>query len=219
MEKRSAPHGSERLSVQTLNGMWNGETVFRVTWSKKWSFIIFLTQLTLPQIHAFHFLKHTHEFSVISLSESYYFFLTSSGKYPRLNTWDFQESETSITSKNPYLRHLHIREKQYSDVCMFSRCQRIRMAHQQDTLCTWRRCLKCAESLSCVWLFVTPRTVAPQVPLPMEFSRQDCWSGYPFPSPGDLPNPGTEFFTRADSLPAKPQGKPKNTGVGSLTLL
>ena len=53
----------------------------------------------------------------------------------------------------------------------------------------------------------------------MEFSRPEYWSGYPFPSPGDLPNPGTEFFTRADSLPAKPQGKPKNTGVGSLSAL
>ena len=44
----------------------------------------------------------------------------------------------------------------------------------------------------------------------------------PFPSPGDLPSPGTEprFPTlQADSLPAKLQGKPKNTGVGSLSLL
>ena len=43
-----------------------------------------------------------------------------------------------------------------------------------------------------------------------------------FPSPGDLPNPGIEPRTpalQADSLPAEPQGKPKNTGVGSLSLL
>ena len=38
--------------------------------------------------------------------------------------------------------------------------------------------------------FVTPWTVARQVPLPMGFSRQEYWSGLPFPSPGDLPNPG-----------------------------
>ena len=46
--------------------------------------------------------------------------------------------------------------------------------------------------------------------------------GQPFPSPGDLPNPGIEprFPTlQAGSLPAEPQGKPKNTGVGSLSLL
>ena len=56
----------------------------------------------------------------------------------------------------------------------------------------------------------------------MEFSRPEYWSGQPFPSPGDLPNPGIKPrspSSRADSLPAEPQGKPKNTGVGSLSLL
>ena len=43
--------------------------------------------------------------------------------------------------------------------------------------------------LSCVWLFVTPWTVAHHAPLSMEFSRQEYWSGLPFPTPGDLPNP------------------------------
>ena len=38
----------------------------------------------------------------------------------------------------------------------------------------------------------TPRTAARQAPLSMEFSRQEYWSGLPFPSPGDLPNPGIE---------------------------
>ena len=56
----------------------------------------------------------------------------------------------------------------------------------------------------------------------MDFSRPECWSGSPFPSPGDLPNPGTEPRSPAlqvDSLSAEPQGKPKNIGVGSLSLL
>ena len=47
-------------------------------------------------------------------------------------------------------------------------------------------------------------------------------SGNPFPSPGDLPNPGIKPRSpalQADSLPAEPQGKPKNTGVGSLSML
>ena len=39
---------------------------------------------------------------------------------------------------------------------------------------------------------VTPWTVAPQAPLSMEFSRQEYWRGLPFPSPGDLPDPGIE---------------------------
>ena len=46
------------------------------------------------------------------------------------------------------------------------------------------------KSLSCVRLFATPWTVAYQAPPSMGFSRQECWSGLPFPSPGDLPDPG-----------------------------
>ena len=56
----------------------------------------------------------------------------------------------------------------------------------------------------------------------MEFSRQEYWSGYPFPSPGDLPNPGIKPrspTSQVDSLPAEPQGKSKNIGTGSLSLL
>ena len=56
----------------------------------------------------------------------------------------------------------------------------------------------------------------------MEFSRPEYWSGLPFSSPGDLPNPGIEPRSptlQVDSLPAEPPGKPKNTGVGSLSLL
>ena len=48
------------------------------------------------------------------------------------------------------------------------------------------------KSLSCVWLFATPWTVAHQASLSIGFSRQESWSGLPFPSPGDLPNPGIE---------------------------
>ena len=59
--------------------------------------------------------------------------------------------------------------------------------------------------LSFVRLFVTPLTVALQAPLSMELSRQGYCSGLPFPSPGDLPNPG---IGQADSLPTELQGKP-----------
>ena len=48
------------------------------------------------------------------------------------------------------------------------------------------------KSLSCVWLFVTPWTVAYRVPPSMGFSRQEYWSGLLFPSPGDLVTPGIE---------------------------
>ena len=56
----------------------------------------------------------------------------------------------------------------------------------------------------------------------MEFSRPEYWSGEPFPSPGDLPNPGIEPRSptlQVDSLPAEPQGKTKNTEVGCHALL
>ena len=48
------------------------------------------------------------------------------------------------------------------------------------------------KSLSRVRLFATPRTVANQGPPSMGLSRQEYWSGLPFPSPGDLPVPGIE---------------------------
>ena len=46
------------------------------------------------------------------------------------------------------------------------------------------------KSLTCIWLFATPWTVAYQASPSMGFSRQEYWSGLPFPSPGDLPDPG-----------------------------
>ena len=67
------------------------------------------------------------------------------------------------------------------------------------------------KSLSCVPLFATPWTVAHQAPLSMGFSRQEYWSGLPFPSPGDLRDPGIELGSstlQADSLPAEPPGNP-----------
>jgi len=62
---------------------------------------------------------------------------------------------------------------------------------------------------------VTPWTVACQAPLSMELSRQEYWSGMPFPSLGDLPNPEIELMSlclpywQADSLLLAPLGKPK----------
>ena len=75
------------------------------------------------------------------------------------------------------------------------------------------------QLLSRVQLFATPWTVARQAPLSMEFSRQEYWNGLPFPTPGDLPDPGMEsaslvspalaggFFT------AVPTGKPLKPGL------
>ena len=75
-------------------------------------------------------------------------------------------------------------------------------------------CYRCGKAQSC-----------PTLCSPMgctEFSRPEYWSRYHFPSPGDLANSGIEPRSptlQADSLLAEPQGKPKNTGMGSLSLL
>ena len=66
------------------------------------------------------------------------------------------------------------------------------------------------KSVSRVQLFATPWTVAHQAPLSMEFSRQEYWSGLPFPSPRDLPDPGIKpgsSTLQADVLPSEPPGK------------
>ena len=62
-----------------------------------------------------------------------------------------------------------------------------------------------------VRVFVTPWTVAYQAPLSMGLSRQEYWTGLPFPSPGDLPDPGIELTFPALSgefFTTEPQGKP-----------
>ena len=66
------------------------------------------------------------------------------------------------------------------------------------------------QSLSRVRLFAIPWTVACQVPLSMAFNREEYWSGLPFPSPEDLPNPGIKPrspILQAKSLPSVPPGK------------
>ena len=66
------------------------------------------------------------------------------------------------------------------------------------------------KSLRCVWLFATPWSVAYQASPSMGFSRQEYWGGLPFPSPGDLSNPGIEPWSptlEADALTSEPPGK------------
>ena len=57
--------------------------------------------------------------------------------------------------------------------------------------------MKCVKLLSCVRLFVTLWTVAYQAPLFIGFFRQEYWSGVPFPSPEDLPDPGIKPMSPA----------------------
>ena len=66
------------------------------------------------------------------------------------------------------------------------------------------------KSLNHVRIFATPWTIDYQAPPSMGFSRQECWSGLPFPSPGDLPDPGIKPGSpvlQADTLPSEPVPK------------
>ena len=66
-----------------------------------------------------------------------------------------------------------------------------------------------SEVAQLIRLFTSPWTVTHQASPSMEFSRQEYWSGLPFPSPGDLPNPGIEAGSpalQADALPSEPPG-------------
>ena len=64
---------------------------------------------------------------------------------------------------------------------------------------------------SSIFAWETPWTVAPQAPLSMGFSRQEYWSSLPFPSPGDLPDPGIKITSPALAgrfFTTEPPGKP-----------
>ena len=93
----------------------------------------------------------------------------------------------------------------------------IHMLHQKlesKLLCT---CSCMLSSFSCVWLFVTPWTVAHQASLSKGFSRQKYWSELPCPPPGYLPDPRVEPASpvlpafQADSLQLNHLGRPKNS--------
>ena len=69
----------------------------------------------------------------------------------------------------------------------------------------------CVCMLSCSVLFVTPQTIACQAPLSVEVSRQECWSGLPFPPQGDLPDPGIEPLSPALAGALHRLGKSRTT--------
>ena len=91
------------------------------------------------------------------------------------------------------------------------------MFFHYNTMCSFRVYTKeiklklKVKSLSRVRFFATLWTVAHQAPPSMGFSRQEHWRGLPFPSPGDLPDPGIEPRSpalQAEALTSEPPGKP-----------
>ena len=105
----------------------------------------------------------------------------------------YRELKKKVRKSPPYSRFPHLSEGTERD------------------LHVWHLACMHAKSLSRVWLFATLWTVAHQTPLSMRFSRQEYWSGFPCPSPGDLPEPGIKPESPAlqtDFLPSEPPGKP-----------
>ena len=96
--------------------------------------------------------------------------------------------------------------------------QKLKKLHQQTFIKRNVNCPFCVLSHS----VVNNSCSLPDSFHPWNFFRQEYWSGFPCPPPGDLPNPRIKFRSpslQTDSLLPEPPGKPKNTGVGSLSLL
>ena len=132
-----------------------------------------------------------------------------------------------IINKNPKCSTWVTSQRQQNDLVSFPR--QIIQHHSNPSLCPnhwcqrngswlvlWRPITSFIESEShsvmsdSLW---PSRTVACQAPLPIELSRQEYWSGLPFPSPGDLPDPGIKPGSSAlqtDSILSEPPGKPKS---------
>ena len=99
------------------------------------------------------------------------------------------EEPLSGSQVTTFLLHSHMAEREDSSLFLFLQ----------------------VKSLSRVRLFATPWTVAHQAPPSMGFPRQEYWNGFPFPSPGDLLDPGIEPgspMLQADALTSEPPGKP-----------
>ena len=95
--------------------------------------------------------------------------------------------------------------------CSASFCTLRKSLHFLTKMQSVQNCTVVLVTQSCLTL-CDPTDGPHQAPLSTEFSRQGYWSGLPFPSPGDLPDPGIEPGSpalQADSLPSEPLGKPK----------
>ena len=113
--------------------------------------------------------------------------------------WVNMLSERSQTQK-PHTLQLHLYEILKKENPQWQKAERLLGVKKWSEV----------KSLSRVRLFATPWTVAYQAPLSMGFSRQQYWSGSPFPSPGYLPDPGIKSRSPAlqtDALPSEPSGK------------
>ena len=120
----------------------------------------------------------------------------------------------AVQEKCKYVWPLHSTKRTNLNVSdnSFLKCPTISISKQLKELKFSLKVKVKVKSLSRVRLFTAPWTVAHQAPLSMGFSRQEYWSGWPFPFPGDLPNPGIEpgsLTSQGDALTPELPGKLK----------
>jgi len=105
-----------------------------------------------------------------------------------------------------FQRQLHSKISSHQHICQdISSCEICQSFRIQSESEVAQSCPTLCDPMDCI---------AYQAPPSMGFSRQECWSRLPFPSPGHLPDPGIEPGSpslRADALPSEPPGKPQNS--------
>ena len=113
-------------------------------------------------------------------------------KYYNFFPYNLENTSTEALSRCISISYLHYQSHQFTFLNFVSVCMCVLFSQSCPTLCG-------------------PLDCSPHAPLSMGFSRQGYWSGLPFPSPGDLPDPGTKPGSpalQADSLQSEPPGKP-----------
>ena len=124
-------------------------------------------------------------------------------------------------TKMEVLKKIQLIKMDSIKVCIFDHKERFCSVRVTMLLFLHSIAVLCLVTWSCPTL-CNPMNCSREAPLAMEFSRQEYWSGLPCLPLGDLSNPGIEprsLILQVDSLLSEPPGKPKNTGVGSLSLL
>ena len=125
---------------------------------------------------------------------------------PLIHTRAWMNLMCIILSERRLLKRLQTPRLHSCDMLSKAKLHGERSVVARDRACV----LRVLSRFSRVPLFATSWTVACQAPLSMGFSRQEYWSGLPFPSPGDLPNPGIKLRSptlQADALTSAPPGE------------
>ena len=182
--------------------VFSNESVFHIRWSKYWSFSFNISP--------------SNEYSwMISFRTDWLDLLVIQG--PLKSLLQHQSSKASVLWHSSFfivqLSHPYLTTGKTIDLTRWTFVGKVMslLFNMLSRLVVTFLPRSKVKSFSCVRLFVTPWTVAYQAPWSVGFSRQEYWSGLPFPFPGDLPNPGIEPRSpplQTDTFPSEPLGFP-----------